>query len=206
MKHRASRELYGYWNRVRGHAQAPRRSDIEPAGISGILADTFILESAARDRLPIRLAGTRICSLYGREIRSGDFLALWSKTDREAITTLATAVAVDAAAAVLSMEAVTRSGRRLPCEALLLPLIQSGPDFDRILGSCAPLEKPFWLGSDPIVAQNLSGFRLIWPDEHPAFMQPSKNAKEVDGVTPAAIPPSTFKRRAHLTIFEGGKR
>src|SRR3954454_9451040 len=43
MKHASIRELFAYWNLRRGARLAPDRSDIDPAVIRGVLADTFIL-------------------------------------------------------------------------------------------------------------------------------------------------------------------
>src|SRR5512146_2629747 len=44
MKHATTRELYDYWNRVRGGERAPLRSAIEPSDIRRILGEMFILE------------------------------------------------------------------------------------------------------------------------------------------------------------------
>ena len=95
LKHKTSRELYDYWDRIRGGDPAPRRSDIEPGDIRSILADTFILEAEDRTTSLIRLAGTRMCALYGREIKGQGFFDFWSDDDRPAIATLATAVTED---------------------------------------------------------------------------------------------------------------
>jgi hypothetical protein len=203
MKHATSRELYGYWDRVRRSRPAPRRSEIEPSDIRRILADTFILEVANRNNFPVRLAGTRICGLYCREIKGGDFLDLWTPHDREAIATLATAVSVDAAAAVVTIEATNADNRNVTCEILLLPLRHNGPDYDRILGSCAPLERPYWIGAEPIVRQSLTSLRLIWPDEQPAFLRRSTDHR-VGASQPIPFPVPQ-RRRGHLTLLEGGK-
>ena len=69
MKHATTRELYDYWNRVRGGERAPLRSAIEPSDIRRILGEMFILEVLDRDSYHVRLAGTRICALYCREIK-----------------------------------------------------------------------------------------------------------------------------------------
>src|SRR4029077_1489463 len=138
MKHATSRELYDYWDRLRRGQPAPHRSDIEPSDIRRILADTFILEVPARETYAIRLAGTRICALYGREIKGPNFLDLWTSDDRQAIATLAAAVSTDAAAAVLSLEGHTARRRTLACELLLLPLRHGKSGYDRVLGSLAP--------------------------------------------------------------------
>ena len=60
MKHGVSRELYEYWNRVRGNERAPQRSAVEPSDLRRILGDTFILEVTGRDKYDVRLAGTRV--------------------------------------------------------------------------------------------------------------------------------------------------
>jgi hypothetical protein len=204
MKHVTSRELYAYWNRVRRGRPAPRRNEIEPSDIRRILADTFILEVGGRDRFPIRLAGTRMCGLYCEEIKGGDFLDLWAPQDRTAIATLATAVAVDAAAAVITAEAKNARHKGVACEILMVPLRHNGPDYDRILGSCAPLERPYWLGTEPVVQQTLVSLRLIWPDEQPSFMRRTSDRPAASPVIPFPVPDR--RRRGHLTVLDGGKR
>jgi hypothetical protein len=203
MKHATSRELYGYWNRVRAGAPAPRRSQIEPSDIRHVLADTFILEVTDRECYPVRLAGTRICSAYGREIKGTDFLDFWQGGEREAMASLCTAVASDAAGAVVSVEAASTRDKSGSWELLLLPLRHNGPCYDRILGSFAVFDQPYWLGSEPIVAQTISSLRLIWPDEQPVFLR--RAGDRIDDL-PAPVPfPPESRRRGHLTILDGGK-
>ena len=203
MKHATSRELYNYWQRLRRSRPAPRRNEVEPSDIRTILGDTFILEVAGRDCFPIRLAGTRWCTLHGREMKGDDFLDLWLAADRNAIATLATAVSSDGAGAVISIEARTAQNRSVSCEALLLPLRHSGPDYDRILGSCAAFEHPYWLGSDPIVYQSLTSLRLLWPDEQPGFMRRPRDT--APPTAPSPVPIRGGRRHGHLTVLDGGK-
>ena len=91
MKHATSRELYSYWDRLRGTESAPLRSAIEPSDIRRILADTFIAEAIDPTRYNIRLAGTRVCALYGTELKGSNLLDRWSDDDRSALATLAAA-------------------------------------------------------------------------------------------------------------------
>src|SRR5881628_908201 len=65
VKHASSRLLYGYWNALRGSRAAPDRGDIEPGGMRRALGDSFILAFDAADDHLFRLAGTRICGLFG---------------------------------------------------------------------------------------------------------------------------------------------
>lgn len=213
MKHSASRELFDYWNRVRGSDRAPHRGAIEPSDIRRILADTFILEVADRERHLVRLAGTRVCSVFCRELKGTNFFDLWTGEDRIAIATLAAAVAEDGAAAVVTLEARTATSRELAAELLLLPLRHSGPAFDRILGSLSVLSRPYWVGAEPVTHQRVASLRLIWPDETPRFMRrrtdaPAETANPVvSGDAPAIpFPGKNIKRRAHLVVLDGGKQ
>jgi hypothetical protein len=203
MKHATSRELYEYWDRIRRGEPAPRRSEIEPSDIRRILADTFILEAADRDNYLVRLAGTRICALYCREIKASNFLDLWSAEDRQAVATLATAVSDDAAAAVVSFTVRSTRERELVCELLLLPLRHGGAAYDRVLGSLSPRERPFWIGTEPITRQTINSLRLIWPDERPHFMRRASDRREPGVVIPVAF--DNRRRRGHLFVLDGGK-
>src|SRR3954462_15127156 len=207
MKHGASRELYEYWNRVRGSERAPQRSAIEPSDLRRILADTFILEVANRERFDVRLAGTRVWSIYCREIKGTNFLDLFEADDRSAMATLAAAVSEDGAAAVVTVNALTARSDNTACEILLLPLRHgAGAPFDRVLGSMAVLEKPYWLGSEPVTRQTITSLRLIWPDEAPTFMRrrtdlPPLTRSGNFTVFPTMVP----RRRGHLYVVDGGK-
>ena len=204
MRHATSRELFAYWDRVRGGEPAPRRSEIEPGDIRRILADTFILEVVGRENFVVRLAGTRMCSLYGREIKGAAFLGLWSRDDRDAIVTAATGVCEDAAGAVIDVDLVSARGRSVACEFLLLPLRHGASSRDRILGSCAAHRRPYWFGADPIVRQKISAHKLIWPDERPRAPPEEPPRHAAAGVLPvgqrtASRPPLRRRRRQKLS-------
>lgn len=83
MKHQSTRALYDYWTTKRGRRRAPARSDIDPADIRRILADTFILTADFVNDIRVRLAGTRVCALFAREIKGEAFEDLWSEPGRE---------------------------------------------------------------------------------------------------------------------------
>jgi hypothetical protein len=206
MKHGASRELYEYWNRLRGGEKAPQRSAIEPSDLRRVLADTFILEVAGRERYDIRLAGTRVWSIYCREIKGTNLLDLFAGEDRSAMATLGAAVSEDGAAAVVTVNALTARGDETACELILLPLRHgSAAAFDRILGSIAVLERPYWLGTEPVTKQTIASLRLIWPDEAPSFMRRRTDLPPLTIGNVTVLPTSQPRRRGHLYVVDGGK-
>jgi hypothetical protein len=98
MKHAASRELYAYWEERRGRRAAPERAEIEPGAIRGALSDAFILWLDAARGHPVRLAGTRVCALFDRELRGEPFLRLWAADSRTIIRACSRSSAANASA------------------------------------------------------------------------------------------------------------
>jgi hypothetical protein len=156
-------------------------------------------------RYLIRLAGTRICSLYCRELKGTDFLDLWRQEDRGAMSTLVGAVASDAAAAVVTLDARNARDKSLTCELLLLPLRHGGPTYNRVLGSLATLERPYWLGTEPIVGQSITSLRLIWPDDEPGFMRRRTDDQRLPLNLTLHGQADVARRRGHLVVLDGGK-
>ena len=79
--------LYGYWNALRAGRIAPRRLEIEPSRIGSILSETFMLERTDPATYHYRLAGTRLCEIFGFELRGTNLLDGWSEADRRRLRT-----------------------------------------------------------------------------------------------------------------------
>jgi hypothetical protein len=170
MQQPTSLQLYAYWDRVRNGRCAPRRFEVEPAKIAALLPETFIAEGTGPLGCRFRLAGTRICEQFGRELRGADLLSLWQETDRDAVASLVQTVLGDAAVGYGRFKAFTRHERPASFEFLLLPLIHTGDAINRLLGAITAIEAPFWLGAEPLVRQEIVELNLHWPDGAPAFM------------------------------------
>lgn len=213
MKHGVTQTLYSYWDNLRGARPAPNRSEVDPGEIRGLLGDTFILETNGARDVRYRLAGTRLCSAHCRELKGRNFLRGWNTKDREALESLIAAITEDAAVAVLGINGHTERDQILQMEMLLVPLNVPGEGRIRILGSCAPMEKPYWLGLHPILSQTVSSLRLVWPDERPYFVNgpgtmnpilPRFTAEGMSMPTPP-LPRGAERKVGHLTVYSGGK-
>jgi hypothetical protein len=170
MQQPTSRQLYAYWDSVRNGRVAPRRFEIEPAKIAGLLPETFIAESAGHLGYRFRLAGTKICEQFGRELRGADLLALWDISDRDAVASLLRNIFADGAVGYGLFRAYTSTERHTAFELLLLPLMHVGETINRVLGAITAIEPPFWLGAEPLIRHELVELNLHWPDGIPAFM------------------------------------
>lgn len=203
MKHEGSISLFQYWDRLREGRTAPRRTDIEPADIKANLADTFILEQDARGEAVFRLAGTRLCAIFGRELKGFAFTSLWLERDQRILARLVNGAFRLNQVIVVSLHAVSQGGRTNPFELLVLPL-DGGQQNQRALGSISPLEKPFWLGADPIVQCRIDTLRIVDPNVDPLFL---KNRPEVSvpPLAPDAPDNEPGRRVRHLLVLEGGR-
>src|SRR6187399_3337460 len=110
MKHPSIRELFDYWNLRRGRRPAPDRADIEPGAIRRVLADTFILSFDTAKGHPFRIAGTRVCAAFGRELKNEGFLDLWTADGRSLARDLIAVVAHEATGAVASVRGTSTLG------------------------------------------------------------------------------------------------
>jgi hypothetical protein len=161
MKHAASRELFAYWQKKRGTRPAPERAEIEPGAIRSVLSDAFILALDRHARYPVRLAGTRVCALFGREIKSEPFLDFWSAASRATVEGLLSILTDEYTGTVAGVTAHNDDGDPIELELLLLPLSARRPLFARTIGILAPLQVPSWLGAAPIGNLTLGGRRHI---------------------------------------------
>ena len=206
MKLDGSIALFQYWNRLRAGRAAPKRTEIEPADIKTLLADTFILEKDARGEAVFRLAGTRLCATYGRELKGFAFASLWQEKDQRMIARLAHSAFAFKSVVVVSYRGVSRNERTNEFELVLLPL-DGGVENPRCLGAATACERPFWLGADPIVEAQIDSVRVIDADREPIFLG-NRPAIAVPSLAPAqsALAKEGGGRRIrHLVVLEGGR-
>lgn len=168
MKHSSIRELFEYWNERRGLRLAPERGDIEPGAIRRILADTFMLAFDGRAGHPFRIAGTRVCAVFGRELKGEAFVDLWAAENQDLIREILDIVAQEAIGVVLSARGQRvadkdLAGGTLDLEVVILPLNHRGRTNARVVGALAPVETPYWLGASALGPLTLGTHRYLDP-------------------------------------------
>jgi hypothetical protein len=192
MKHAATRMLFSYWDALRGERAAPERGEIEPGEIRHVLADTFILEIGDAQRCEFRLAGTRICALFGRELKGAEFAGIWNEEARDEARRNVEIVTLETAGVVAGLTGETPSGASLDLELILLPLRHRSRTHSRVLGALSPSILPHWLGFDSLGGVSTSSMRVIWPTGR---VQSRSFALEED----------PYERRRRFVVHQGGR-
>ncbi len=193
MKSASTSKLFAYWNERRGSRLAPERGDIEPGAIREVLGDSFIVAFDPEADHPFRLAGTRVCALFGRELKGEPFVQLWDQASRKILREMTATVADEAVGLIAGAKARTAQGSNTDLELLLLPLYHRGKMHVRLLGLLVPVEAPYWAGTEHIVTLTLGAMRHLGP------------AIETISAPRFARSAAADKLRRGLTIYDGGR-
>ncbi|MBX8826782.1 PAS domain-containing protein [Ochrobactrum sp. SFR4] len=170
MKHDWTADLLTYWDRLRGTRAAPDRRDISPRALGGKLPNIFILRSDAETsgaselseaadipqakQWQFRLAGTRLCTIYGRELRNTRFLSLWHNDVRSWLAEQLHLSGLDYRPLRLEHTGLTLGEKICHFETLLLPLHEADGSLAWI-GSMVALDQPLWLGSEALISNRM---------------------------------------------------
>ena len=148
MKHPSSREFFAYWDGRRGTARAPDRSDIEPSAVRDLLGDIFVLSCDADAGHPFRVAGTRVCALFGRDLKDQSFSELFKADSRREIEDIVSTVAEETLPVVAGLTATSQHGAAAHLELLLLPFNARAHTPISLTGLLAPFEQSRGVLSD----------------------------------------------------------
>jgi len=149
-----------------------------------------------------RLAGTRLCEVFGTELRGTDLLAGWGAHDRAVLAGHLSATCEQGAVTLITLEA-GEGARRVQMEAILLPLMHPEGAIGRVIGAMSPLSSPHWLGHEPLNEKRLVSHDLVWPDgrPHSLIKRSGRQAPFASGAGPAA--PKEHWR--NFRVLEGGR-
>ncbi|KAF0128144.1 MAG: hypothetical protein FD152_2368 [Xanthobacteraceae bacterium] len=188
--------LFTYWDQLRAGRPAPDRAEIDPRDIAPILGSTFILEGDRSGALLYRLAGSRVCAIFGREMKGAGFLDAFADTGRSAaIRALSDALSANAGL-FMGLTGTSTAGRTMALEATVLPLVHRGRMGARMIGCLAAPEAPYWVGRDGIESIVVDSVRLLWPNWSDAGSI-GREATIQPGLRP-------FAGRPALRLIQGG--
>jgi hypothetical protein len=203
MQQRTLQILYAYWNGLRAGRVAPSRLEIDPSRIGAILPEIFLVERLDTVTYSYRLAGTRLCEIFGRELRGTNLLDGWSTADRALLAQDLSVTCEQGAATHYVMEGGVDNARRVHLETLLLPLMHAGNAIERVIGATSAIASPHWLGHDKLIEKRLLTHEPVWPDGRPRLSGPGAQAAQALPANPAAM--AKGERRA-FRVLDGGRK
>lgn len=133
---RAHEELFAYWNSLRADARVPPRKRLDPADMKRLLPTVSLVEVAPdqSDDYRVRLAGTGLYNVYGREITGRRFSEIYNSAAAEYWRDELGRVVKDRRPAVGVHNLAWRGASHLSLIWIRLPLATKGSEVDMILG------------------------------------------------------------------------
>lgn len=157
MREAAVKSIYTYWRSLAANDSVPARNAIDPRALKSHLADLFILERLDRAVFGFRLAGTRVCARYGRELRDHDFVRLWPSQQHAQVLSSLNRCLQKPEPLVLRGNAATLDGQAVPFQVLLLPLCDANGQVTRILGAMITADDQALRQGATLISQTLEG-------------------------------------------------
>ena len=132
---RAHEELYAYWAGLRHGPKLPGRRDIRPEDFKRLLPTVSLID-VFRDPLDfrVRLAGTGLYGVYGREITGRSLDEVYNSAAAEYWRSELTKIIEDRRPAVGVHSLSWRGASHMSILWLRLPLASNGVDVDMIMG------------------------------------------------------------------------
>jgi hypothetical protein len=132
---RAHEELFAYWASLRDGALLPGRRQLDPGGIKRLLPTVSLID-VVREPLDfrMRLAGTALYGVYGREITGKRLSDIYNTAAADYWRVELGKVVAERRPAVGVHSLAWRGASHLSILWLRLPLASDGQDVDMILG------------------------------------------------------------------------
>lgn len=175
MRHQTIIDVYDYWTRLRGSSDAPLKSQIEPSTLGHMLTNLFILELSGHGTVTFRLAGSKICDLFGRDLRDESFAELFGDGHGGDIEATLSGAMRHTIPALINATGYSTAGHRGSFEIIVMPLRSEDGRCQRLLGAIAPSVAASWLEVVPLDflaldrcrvlrdLQNVNGAESGWP-------------------------------------------
>lgn len=133
---RAHEELFAYWSSLRADAPVPPRQRLDPADMKRLLPTVSLIEVARGevDDYRVRLAGTGLYNVYGREITGRRLSEIYNTAAADYWRHELGRVVKDRRPGVGVHNLAWRGASHLSLVWIRLPLATKGSDVDLILG------------------------------------------------------------------------
>lgn len=138
MRQAAVTKILAYWDSLQGESPVPAAAAVDPRALKSHLPDLFMIERLDRAVFAFRLAGTRMCQRFGRELRDHDFVRLFPSGQQGEVLAQLNRALQGGESLVLNAEASTLDGKTVDAQIVLMPLADAEGRVVRLLGALLP--------------------------------------------------------------------
>jgi len=138
MRQAAATKILAYWDSLTSQSAVPAASAIDPRALKAHLPDLFMLERLDRAVFAFRLAGTRMCQRFGRELRDHDFVRLFPPKQQGDVLAQLTRALQTGESVVIQAGAILLDNTTVGAEIVLMPLTDAEGRVVRLLGALLP--------------------------------------------------------------------
>lgn len=165
--HPGSRALFRYWEAVRGEMSAPPRDWLDLQKIRMLVPHLFMIERRPGQIYAWRLAGTRVCQLWGKELTGRPAFAEGDRFERESISRLLDGVVDAHQPFVLRFRLHSDAGPSVAAELVGTPLRARQGNATYVFGVIMPFREVIRSQHDQVTSFELSTARTIWTEPVP---------------------------------------
>jgi hypothetical protein len=165
--HPGSRALFRYWEALRGEMSAPPRDWLDLRKIRSLVPFLFMIERKPGRGYAWRLAGTKVCRLWGMELTGKPALVQGDRFERETVSRLLDGVVDTHQPFVLRFRLNSLSGLNIAAELVGLPLRARHGEATYVFGVVMPFREIRWPRHDLVSTFELSAARTIWTEPVP---------------------------------------
>jgi hypothetical protein len=163
--HPGSRQLFRHWEMLRAERACPTREEFELSAVKGILPDMFIMDrDYLRSSFKFRLAGTRICTLFNRNLTGTNAIEGWDKFESEVLSRHLLIALNQKQPVVIRMRFTTERQQVVAAEMVALPVQMRNSHRTQLIGGLFPFRAAQSLGHTSITKQELASARVVWTE------------------------------------------
>jgi hypothetical protein len=186
-------DLLRIWNTLRGQRAMPRVSDITAGAIANHMHSLLIIEQQPAGVGKVRLAGTAVCALLGREISGLAFSDIWDQRDQADLARMSDAIFDDGSVIIIGAIGHRHAHESERINVLLLPVEADQGKPRRLIGTFS-LPQTGHLTLFPITRLQIASLRVLDADRTAMNLMASGFRR-----TDVAL------QRGHLVLLNGNK-
>jgi hypothetical protein len=194
--HPGSRYLFRQWEMLRAERACPTREDFDFGQLKTIMPDMIVVDrDYLRSSFKFRLAGTRVCALFNRNLTGNNVLDGWDSFEADLMSRHLMTVINQQQPAVIRMRLTTDRSQIVAAEMLALPVQMRDSHRIQMIGGLFPFRAASTLGHTEISTQELVSARVIWTEHQMALERaaPQQNLRPL---------PDALRK---FTLIDGGK-